>query len=192
MAFFVKALLVCTVGLAAGLAASAYALSGLSPFDRVRLGPWELEAHAGSVDVDPYTLARLGRSGEIPLAIGEGLQLIARVDDAGRRLDSRCTYNVGPRVPAARYWTLSVIDPQGWPIENPAERYGFRSSELLRAGDGSFVITVAADVQPGNWLPVGRPGPFALALRLYDTPLGATAGAIDKGTAPRVARVGCR
>jgi hypothetical protein len=192
LAFFVKALLVCSVGLAAGLAASAYALSGLSPFDRVRLGPWKLEARAGSIDADPYTLARLARSGEIPLAIGEGLQLIARVDDDGRPLDSRCTYSVGPRVPAARYWTLSVVDREGWPIENPAGRYGFRSSELLRAGDGSFLITVAAGVQPGNWLPVGRQGRFALALRLYDTPLGATAGAIDKATAPRVTRVGCR
>jgi len=191
LGFFVKALLVCALGLAVGLAVSAWALSGLSPFDRVRLGPWELEAHAGSIEADAYTLARLGRSGEIPLAIGEGLQLIARVDDDGRPLDARCTYRVGPRVPAARYWTLSVIDPAGWPIENAARRYGFRSSELLRAGDGSFLVTVAADVQPGNWLPVGKQGPFALALRLYDTPLGATAGAIDRSTAPRVTRIGC-
>jgi len=28
-------------------------------------------------------------------------------------------------------------------------------------------------------------------LRLYDSPLGATAGAIDPATAPRVARIGC-
>ena len=76
--------------------------------------------------------------------VGEGLQLIARVDDGGRALDARCVYTVGPRVPAARYWTLSLIDPDGWPIENPAERYGFRSSEILRAANGDFVVTVAA------------------------------------------------
>ena len=110
--------------------------------------------------------------------------MIARVDDDGRPLDARCVYKVGPRVPAARYWTLSLIDPNGWPIDNLARRYGFRSSEILRAGNGDFTITVAADVQPGNWLPIGRPGPFALALRLYDSPLGATAGAIDKIDGP--------
>ena len=171
--------------------ASAYALSRSSPFDRVRLGPWELVAHAGSTEADPYTRANLERSGEIPLAVGEGLQLIARVDDDGRPLDARCVYTVGPRVPAARYWTLSLIDPDGWPIDNLAERYGFRSSEILRAANGDFVITVAADAHPGDWLPIGRPGPFALALRLYDSPLGATAGAIDRTAVPRVTRVGC-
>jgi len=191
VATFVRVLLVCALGLALGLLASAYALSRLSPFDRVGLGSWELEPHAGSTDADPYTLARLERTGEIPLAVGEGLQLVARVDDEGRALDARCVYNVGPRVPAARYWTLSLIDQDGWAIDNPARRYGFRSSEILRAGNGDFTITVAADVRPGNWLPIGRGRPFALALRLYDSPLGATAGAIDRSTAPRVTRVGC-
>lgn len=191
MAFFVRALLMCVLGLAVGLLATAYAVSSLSPFDRIGLGPWKLEAHAGSMDADPYTLARLERTGEIPLAVGEGLQLVARVDDEGRTLDARCVYNVGPRVPAARYWTLSLIDPDGWPVDNLARRYGFRSSEILRSGNGEFTITVAADVQPGNWLPIGTRGPIALALRLYDSPLGAAAGAIDRSTVPRVARVSC-
>ncbi len=191
MADFLKVLLVCGIGLGLGLMASAYALSRSSPFDRVRLGPWELVAHAGSTEADPYTRANLERSGEIPLAVGEGLRLIARVDDDGRPLDARCVYTVGPRVPAARYWTLSLIDPDGWPIDNLAERYGFRSSEILRAANGDFVIAVAAEAHPGDWLPIGRPGPFALALRLYDSPLGATAGAIDRTAVPRVTRVGC-
>ncbi len=192
MASFFRALLAYAFGLTLGLLATAYALSRLSPFDRVRLGAWELEAHAGSIEADPYTLARFERSGEIPLAAGEGLQLIARVDDEGRPLDSRCIYEVGPRVPAARYWTLSLIEPGGWPVDNPARRYGFRSSEILRASNGDFTIRVAAGVEPGNWLPIGKQGAFELVLRLYDSPLGATAGAIDRSTAPRVTRVSCK
>jgi len=187
----VKALLACAIGVGVGLAASAYALSRASPFDSVRLGPWEIVAHAGSIDADPYTRASLERSGEIPLATGEGLQLIAREDDDGRPLDARCSYEVGPRVPTARYWTLGVIDSHGWPIENAARRYGFRSSEILREANGDFTITVSADVASGNWLPIGGPGPFALVLRLYDSPLGATAGGIEKSAAPRVAGIGC-
>ena len=132
------------------------------------------------------------RSGEIPLAAGEGLQLIARADSQGRPLDARCVYEVGPRVPDARYWTLSLTDRGGWPVDNPAHRYGFRSSELLRSAKGEFVITVAADVQPGNWLPIGRKEAFQLVLRLYNSPLGATAGAIDRSTAPRLSRLGCK
>ncbi len=191
MADFIGIVIVGVLGLVIGLTASAFALSHLSPFDQARLGAWSIEAHAGSIEADPYTRARLAKSGEIPLAIGEGLQLIARDDDDGRPLDARCVYQIGPRAPAARYWTLSLMDPQGFPVANPADRYGFRSSEILRAGSGDFVITAAAEVQPGNWLPIGAPGPFALALRLYDSPLGATAAAIDPATVPRIKRVGC-
>jgi len=187
----VKALLACAIGVGLGLAASAYALSQASPFDSVRLGPWEIVAHAGSIEADPYTRASLERSGEIPLATGEGLQLIAREDDDGRRLDARCSYEVGPRVPTARYWTLGVIDLHGWTIENAAQRYGFRSSEIVRSSNGDFTIIVSAEAAAGNWLPIGSPGPFALVLRLYDSPLGATAGGIEKSAAPRVARIGC-
>ena len=191
MTDFVKVFAVCVFGLGLGLMASAYILSRSSPFDRVRVGAWEIAAHAGAVEADPYTQANVERSSEIPLAVGEGLQLIARADDDGRPLDARCVYQVGKHVPAARYWTLSLIGPTGFPVENPAKRYGFRSSEILRAGNGDFVITVSAAAQPGNWLPTGRTGRFALALRLYNSPLGATAGGIETATAPGVARVRC-
>ena len=191
MTDFLKLIVALALGLAGGVALSVYALSRPSPFDTVRLGAWELAAHAGSVEADPYTRATLARDGEIPLALGEGLQWIARADDEGRALDARCTYEVGPHTPSARYWTLGVVDSGGFPIANPAERYVFRSSEILRSGDGAFVIAVSAEPQPGVWLPVGAPGRFALALRLYDAPLGATPGAMDPGSAPRVTRTHC-
>jgi hypothetical protein len=57
----------------------------------------------------------------------------------------------------------------------PAQRSSFHSREILRRPDGSFVITVAARVQPGNWLPVAERTRFELVLRLYDTPLTSTA-----------------
>jgi len=154
---------------------------------------WRVAATAGSLDADPYTRAALARSGEIPLALGEGLKLVAKVDSAGRPLDRRCVYRVGSTTPASRYWTLSLTDLDGYPVENAAERYGFRSSEIQRNGDGGFSIYVAAAAHAGNWLPIGRVQKFALALRLYDTPLAATAGAggIEKSSAPRIEREGC-
>jgi len=191
MFVFLKILLTMAAALALGLSITAYALSGASPFDSVRLGPWIVAAHAGSMEADPYTRAILERTGEIPLANGEGIQMIAWTDDAGRKLDSRCVYSVGPHVPAARYWTLGLIDKHGFPVGNRAERYVFRSSEILRSSGGDFAITVAAEVQPGNWLPIGAPGAFGLALRLYDSPLGATAGEIERSAAPRITRTGC-
>ncbi len=187
----VKAGVAGAIGVALGLWASRAILADGGPFGVVAIGPWRVAAKAGSLEADPYTRAGLERSGEIPLALGEGLQLVARIDDARRPLDGRCSYRVGSRAPAARYWTLSVVDREGFPVENATGRYGFRSSEILRDADGGFSIFVSASAHAGNWLPIGAPGPFALVLRLYDSPLSATAGGIEKSAAPSIAREGC-
>ena len=191
MTIIVKASVAAAIGVALGLWASRAILDDGGPFGVVAIGPWSAAAKAGSLAADPYTRAILERSGEIPLALGEGLQLVARVDDARRPLDARCSYRVGSRAPAARYWTLSLVDREGFPVENAAGRYGFRSSEILRDGDGGFSIFVSASAHGGNWLPIGAPDPFALVLRLYDSPLSATAGGIEKSAAPSIVREGC-
>jgi hypothetical protein len=186
-----KAMLAAAAGLALGLWATRAMLANGGPFSSVTIGAWSVATKAGAIDADPYTRASLARSGEVPLALGEGLQLVARADDAGRPLDPRCVYRVGPHAPTARYWTLGVVDRRGFPIENPAGRYVLRSSEILRRAGGEFSIYVSAMAHSGNWLPVGAPGAFALVLRLYDSPLSATVGGIEKAAAPEVSREGC-
>lgn len=161
------------------------------PFDAVSVGAWSVAIKAGAPDADPYTRASVARGGEIPLAAGEGLRLIARADDEGRALSARCVYRVGPRAPAARYWTLALVDHDGFPVENPAHRYVLRSSEILRERDGGFAIYVSAEAHSGNWLPIGAPVRFALVLRLYDSPLSAAAGGIEKAAAPAIHRESC-
>ncbi len=186
----VNALAAGAIGLALGVAASGSILAD-PPFGAVTIGPWRVAAKAGSLEADPSTRAALARSGEIPLALGEGLKMVARVDSAGRPLDRRCLYRIGTHMPAARYWTLSLTDADGYPVENAAGRYGFRSSEILRDADGGFSIAVSATVHAGNWLPIGAPAPFALVLRLYDSPLSATAGGMEKSATPAIVRENC-
>mgnify|MGYP002653626004 CR=1 FL=1 len=71
-------------------------------------------------------------------------------------------------------------------------REGFTATEILRETDGQFVITLSPEVQPGNWLPMPRPrGPVRLALRLYDTPVAASAGSLDRSAVPAITRTGC-
>jgi hypothetical protein len=187
----IKALVACILGLTIGLWATVASLRSARGFDAVAIGPWTVSEKGGTPDADPYTRAAIERSGEIPLAQGEGLQFIAQVDDSGAALNSRCVYRVGRTVPPARYWTLSLVDAQGYPIENPAGRYGFRSSEILRSADSGFAIAVSAAARPGNWLPIGTDSRFALVLRLYDSPVSATAGAIEKTAMPRIVRESC-
>ena len=186
-----KLIIAALVGLGLGLWSAAASLNNGGFFDVTRIGVWRVSPRAGTPEADPYTRASLERSGEIPLALGEGLQFIARSDDQGSALSAACVYQVGVKTPPARYWTLSAVDRKGFPIENPAERYGFRSSEILREANGDFHIAVAATVQPGNWLPVGGEGSFQLVLRLYDSPVSATAGGIDKAAMPGVRRESC-
>jgi hypothetical protein len=187
----IKALLVAVVSLAIGLSVTEKLLKNGGPFDIVKIGVWNIATRAGATDADPYTRASLVRSGEIPLALGEGLQLIARTDEQGRALDPHCAYSVGRRAPSARYWTLELVDAEGFPVDNPAERNVFRSSEILREADGSFVIWVSALAHSGNWLPIGAARAFALVLRLYDSPLSATTGGIERTTAPKIVRESC-
>ena len=184
-------LLAAAAGLAGGIALSQFSLANGSSFDVIAIGPWRVATKAGAVDADPYTRASLELSGEVPLALGEGLQFIAGVDDNGAPLTASCAYRIGPHMPAARYWTLSVIDRKGFPIENQAHRYGFRSSEILRGADQGFEISVSRKVRAGNWLPIGAPGGFRLALRLYDSPLSATAGGIEKSAMPHIEAERC-
>jgi hypothetical protein len=190
MTTLIKAFVASVAALLGALWVTQSTLKDGGPFDIVRVGPWRIATRAGAMDVDPYTRAGLEQRGEIPLALGEGLQLVAREDDSGRPLDPRCQYSVGSRVPAARYWSLQLVDADGFPVANPAERYVFRSSEVLRAADGAFTIWVSAAAHPGNWLPIGADRPFALVLRLYDSPISATAG-VDPDAAPKILREAC-
>jgi hypothetical protein len=187
-----KALALAAAGLALGLWATWATLAGAVPIAVDTLGQWRVEARAGAAEADPYTRGRVERSGEIPLALGEGLRLTTRIDSSGQTLDSRCLYKFGPRAPAARYWTLSAIDADGFPVANSAERYTMRSTEILRDPDGGFAVWISPQVHSGAWLPVGPARGFGLALRLYDPALGDAAVGFERTVAPSVERVRCR
>ena len=187
------ALVVYAVGLALvlGLGSAYWAVSGDYPFGKVRVGAWQATPRAGSREADPYARAVLARTAEIPLAIGEGLTLTAVADDAGRPLDSGCAYRIGRTTPQARYWTLTLYDAEGRPARSELQRSGFTSAEVLRDNDGGFSVMISREAMAGNWLRAPEGGRFGLSLRLYDTPVAATA-TLDPRTLPSVERLECR
>ncbi len=140
-------------------------------------GAWRTTPRDGSAQVDPYALAANARAGLLPLGESEGLSFVARADDRGGALDGSCDYTLVGPMPPARYWTLSLLDPAGFPVQDPARRYGFTSAEVLRFDKTPTTIVVSPQARAGNWLPTGIKGPFVLMLRLYDTSL--TAGGTD-------------
>ena len=179
------------VALGLGIGSAHLALRGDYPLGAVHLGPWTAWPHLGSNETDPYARSIVTRRGEIPLATGEGLALVASADSQGRALDSGCTYTVGTATPQARLWTLTLYDQQGAFVTSELQRSGFTSAEIVRDPEGRFSIVLSRDVQPGNWLKLPDSGAFSIALRLYDTPASLGTSAVDASALPAIDRQEC-
>lgn len=190
-ALIATTLAILTIGLVGGLGATWLALKERVGFGALVAGPWIAWPRTGAMDADPYSRAVIAQTGELPLGLGEGLAFRADSDSAGRPLDRRCRYRLTGRTPQSRLWTLTPHDPSGGLLANAADRMGFTSMELLRDEAGVAQIVIGPDPMPGNWLPMTGSGPFVLVLRLYDTPVSASAAGSDATALPRVERLGC-
>ena len=174
-----------------GLASAFQATSGDYPFGGVRVGTWIAWPRVGSREADPYARAVVARNGDIPLAVGEGLMLTASVDDSGQPLDGSCLYRLGGETPSARFWTLTFYDAAGQTSGSEIRRSGFTSAEILRNQDGGFVIVAAPNAQSGNWVPIPT-GRIYAVLRLYDTPVSASSGTLERRSLPTIERGECQ
>jgi hypothetical protein len=177
-------------GAALGLYSAFWIIESEQPFGRQQAGPWSVWPQIGSRDIDPYTRAVLARTGEIPLAAGEGLAFEARLDSAGRPLDRNCIYEITGTTPSARYWTLSIYG-SGHDSAVP-DRQATTSSAITRGETGGYSLTVSPVAQPGNWLkPPSDDARFEIIMRFYDTPASGTLTRFSEEMMPRITRTGC-
>ncbi|HVY20450.1 MAG TPA: DUF1214 domain-containing protein [Bauldia sp.] len=190
MRFLIDLAVAFAVAVIVGVGSAWFAVDRGTIFGAVSAGGWTAWPQEGSADADPYTLAMLARTGEVPLGAGEGLSFTATRDVDGNPLSGRCDYDVAGNTPAARLWTLTAYDDDGALMANVAGRPGFHSREIVRDANGDFRIRLSAVVQPGNWLPIGAVDRFRLELRLYDTPL-TTGSQLTELTMPAIRKVAC-
>lgn len=160
------------VAAAVGLGATLLSLSRGTAFGSFNIGAWTAHPKTGTTEIDPYARATVSRSGALPIGSGDGIAFFAAADDNGRLLDGRCDTTIAGVTPQARFWTVTLYDPDGRLIGNALNRHGFTSQEIVRNLDGSFEIAIAPRARPGNWLPTGGVERIMLVLRLYDTPVG--------------------
>ena len=179
------------IAAAIGLGATWLTLTRGVAFGSLTIGAWTAWPKSGSVDIDPYARAIIARSGELPTGTGDGVAFYAHTDDAGNNFDGRCAFSISGMTPAARYWTVTLYDPEGRLVPNTIDRHGFTSEEIVRDADGRFAITVAPLARSGNWLPSGGIEQFVLVWRLYDTPIGLANKTTKEGPMPAVVRKGC-
>jgi hypothetical protein len=179
------------VAAAVGLGTTWLVLTRGTAFGAVPIGAWVAWPKSGTRDVDPYTRATFARTGELPVGSGDGVSFFARTDDNARPLDGRCDVLVSGTTPQARFWTLTLYDPQGRLIGNSIDRGGFTSQEVVRRADGSFEIAVAPRTRAGNWLPTNGVDSYVLVLRLYDSPVGVATRAAREAPMPAVTVQSC-
>jgi hypothetical protein len=179
------------VAAAVGLGATYFTLTRGAAFGALTIGSWTAWPKTGTADADPFARATIARTGQLPIALGDGVSFTAQTDDSGRLLDGRCETVLSGVTPAARFWTLTLYNSDGDLVTNSVERYGFSSQEIVRFADGSFEIVVAPRANPGNWLPTGGTERYALVLRFYDTAVGVSTKAGRELPMPSIVSRGC-
>jgi hypothetical protein len=142
------------------------ALTRGTAYGGVTIGAWTAWPKNGTTGIDPYARAMVVRTGELPVGSGDGVAFYASMDDAGESLDGRCDVLVSGITPQARFWTLTLYDPEGHLVANSIRRQGFTSQEIIRKADGAFDVAVGPRARPGNWLPTGGVDKYQLVLRL--------------------------
>ena len=174
-----------------GLGATYFALTRGAAFGPLTIGSWTAWPKTGTAEADPYAKASIARIGRLPTALGDGVAFTATADDKGRPLDGRCDVVIAGVTPAARFWTLTLYNPDGELVANSINRFGFSSQEIVRRADGSFDVVVAPRAKPGNWLPTGGIERYILILRLYDTAVGVATKAGREVPMPAVTTRSC-
>jgi hypothetical protein len=179
------------IAAAIGLGLTWMALTRGTAYGGVTIGAWTAWPKNGTLGIDPYARAIVARNGELPIGSGDGVAFYARTDDEGRPLDGRCDIVLSGVTPQARFWTLTLYDPEGRLVANSVQRQGFTSQEIIRKSDGSFEISVSPRARPGNWLPTGGVERYILTLRLYDTPVGVATRTGKDAPMPAIGRRSC-
>jgi hypothetical protein len=179
------------VAAAIGLGLTWMALTEGTAYGGVTIGAWTAWPKNGTPGIDPYAKAIVARTGELPVGSGDGVAFYARADDNGAILDGRCDVLLAGTTPQARFWTLTLYDPEGRLVANSVQRQGFTSQEIIRRADGSFEVMLSPRARPGNWLPTGGVERYVLVLRLYDTPIGAATRTGRDAPMPFIVRKAC-
>ncbi len=156
MPFLIRFSLFAAIALVLGLGSAWRAVSHGFFASTVRFGPWAFWFRQGTGDADPYTMAHIAREGTLPITATSAMTFTATRDSAGSRLSGDCTYEVrGYSIPAL-WWNVAAFRADGQVMPNKTGRSGFSSANMLTAPDGSFLVRLSPEVQPGNWLPSER------------------------------------
>lgn len=178
-----------TTGLLVGvLAAGAFIYSATSSGETH--AHWWGNPKIGAPSSDMWTRARIAIGGLLALSNTEALYFDRTRDEAGRRLDARCTYRLAGAGLPGRWWSITIYDDMGF---LPRSGGGPQAVDATRTGAAGkpWQATVGPIAsEDGLWINSRGAGRFHLTLRLYHPDPGV---ASDFSTLPypSVTRVAC-
>lgn len=156
----------------------------------VQVGAWTGSLLTGSPNADMYTRARVALEGLLALGRSETMYYLAKTDDAGRALRSRCSYRIEGPPPGARWWSLTAYAEDFFLFDAPNKQYSVNGSNALRNAAGHFVVGTGPRALPGlAWLPTPGDRGLVLTLRLYN-PTPELQASPAKLQAPSIRQVG--
>jgi hypothetical protein len=133
----------------------------------------------GDWGTDYFSRLEIAQIGLLANSVREAYYVGAILDSDGVPLtgDHRYEMRFEPDdfPPVEAFWSLTMyLNPQGWLVENPANRYhrGSLMKELVYGDDGSLTLYLQRESPGGdkepNWLPTTEAGvPFRVILRQY-------------------------
>jgi hypothetical protein len=178
------------LGLALGVGSARLAVSNSLAGSAVENGIWSTDLTIGSSEAGPYTRASIALNGTLALKRSETMYYSADSDAEGDTLTSNCNYVLEGRDPAARWWSVTVYDSDGFLLPEANGRFSVSKTSVLRTSGGAFQITLSRDGRGANGIPTGS-GDFTMLLRLYN-PSPSVEAAPDKATLPKLRKGSCQ
>lgn len=182
--------LLALVGIAAGVASAWWATGGNMIQPLAGHPAWRSSLAIGSSAADPYTRARVARTGLLALNRSEAVYYLAHSDHAGRRLRATCRYRVSGVPLPGRWWSLTLYAADQFLAKNKDHAHVVSSDNVKLRADGTWSVRVAATrADAANWLSTRRSGDFSLVVRIYQPSAAVVEG--KEPELPVVRRVAC-
>jgi hypothetical protein len=191
--FLLKLFAFAACSLIIGFGSAWYFIDNGPRFSTAVIGPWQIWLDQGKADAEPYTRAHMARTGQLPVTSANALYFTASTDSDGSTLYPSCDYEITGRAYNALWWSLAAYDAEGQPIPNKAGRHAFSSKNIAVLPNGTFVVRLAPNTRPGNWLPSGNGGGIVLLLSVI-RPANAPVSGMQRSHGdelPRIRRVSC-
>lgn len=164
-------------------------LMGVGSAGSLTVGRWGTDLTVGSQAASPWVRARIARVGLLALPRSETVYFDRSTDEAGQRLDGRCTYRVTGGTVPARWWSVTLYGADQMLARNDDAA---ASVDLTRQGGGrwSAILGPERPVTGEAWLSSAGVAQPVLMMRLYN-PATTGEAALAALRLPAVERLGC-